>query len=142
MKTHFREAHQAIRNVDDDPINDTFDQANMVSEVLDGVRTIVRDQVAEAIPSYIPPTYNPPPQQSPQQHVNMLTGQVNQSFPLAYPSQQFDYAHMVTPPTQYVPHPSTPPAPYKPPQFQGNTQNIHPPNTNNLPGGFSNFGQG
>ena len=57
MKTHFRHALQDIRDVDDVPASNTYDQANMIQEVLEGVRGIVRDQVAEALPSFSSPNY-------------------------------------------------------------------------------------
>ena len=66
MKTNFRNALQDIRNVDDVPISEMFDQANMIQEVLEEVRNIVRNQVAEALPnlppSQYPPIYDPPSQ--------------------------------------------------------------------------------
>ena len=66
MKIHFRHALQDIRNINDVPVSETFDQANMIQEVLEGVRNIVRNQVAEALPNFpppqYPPIYDPPPQ--------------------------------------------------------------------------------
>ena len=55
MKSYFREAFQEIRDVEDTPITKIFDQANMVNDVLEGVREIMRTQVAEALPTHIPP---------------------------------------------------------------------------------------
>ena len=56
MKSHFRDALHNARDVQDESIEQTFDQTNMVSEVLEGVRAIVREQVAEALPP--PGQYN------------------------------------------------------------------------------------
>ena len=56
---------EGIRNVNDVMFSESFEQANMIQEVLEGVRNIVRDQVAEALPNTIspqyPPSYDPPP---------------------------------------------------------------------------------
>ena len=66
MRINFRNALQDIRNVDDVPVSDTFDQVNMIQERLERVRNIVRDQVVEAIPNFpspqYPPIYDPSPQ--------------------------------------------------------------------------------
>lgn len=138
MKIHFREAHLAIRDVEDEPIANTFNQANMVNEVIEGLGTMVRDQVAEALPPIMqlqfPQMYVPPQQQLGQQQVNLVAGQMDQSpslaFPPPYMPSTFEYANMVAP---------TPP--YTPPPSQGNLMQHPPMNSNNPPGGFSNFGQ-
>ena len=59
MKIYFCNALQNTRNIDDVPISETYDQANMIQEVLEGVRNTVRDQVAEALPNFPPPLYPP-----------------------------------------------------------------------------------
>ena len=112
MKTNFRETHFSIGDVEDEPISKTFDQANMVRKVLEGVRTIVRDQVAEALPPQIQAQYSQMhiPQQEPPpayQQENMI----DQFPPIMYTPPPYDYANMVTPPTQIVP-----------PQFPGAAQ--------------------
>ena len=140
MKTHFREALEDIRNVDDVTIDQTFDQANMVREVLEGVRAIVRDQVAETIPSYmLAPTNNPSPQNSipprpPSQFQNnfeMPSAQVANmvNMPPAYLAN----AMVASPPPQMAPPPPPPPQMQIPPapQFPMPTAQQN---------GFSNFG--
>ena len=94
MKTHFREAFQEIRDVEDSPVMETFDQENLVSDVLDGVREIVRNQVAEALP-YVPPAYYPmplPPNEYMSQ-VNMLEQQQGQFEYQPPPVQPAPYNH-------------------------------------------------
>ena len=65
MKTPFCHALQDIRNVDDVPVSESFDQANMIQEVLEGLRNIVCNQVAEALSNTISPqsltSYDLPP---------------------------------------------------------------------------------
>ena len=69
------------------PVSETFDQANMIQEVLEDVRNIVRDQIAEALlnftlPQY-PPIYDHPSQNQgradkmihlPHQQANVISG--------------------------------------------------------------------
>ena len=65
MKAYFRNALQDIKDVDDVPVSTTYNQVNMIQQVFDGVRGIVRDQVAETLPSFPTPNYSqysiPPP---------------------------------------------------------------------------------
>ena len=81
MKSYFCEAYQEIRDVEDTPVTETFDQANMINEVLEGVQEIVRTQVFEALP-HVPPAFQQmqPPVYTPQ--ANMI------EYPQEYPEQQ------------------------------------------------------
>jgi hypothetical protein len=133
MKKHFRDALEDIRDVDDVTIEQTFDQANMVREVLDGVRAIVRDQVAEAIPNYFPAYMNnapPPPapqfqnpERLPNPAANMVTGQPMYMANAVMPMAQAPRAPPLTAPQPQF-QPTAPP-----PQYA----NMQQP-------GFSNFG--
>ena len=71
MKSHFRQAFQEIHDVEDTPVTKIFDQANMVNEVLEGVRQTVRTQVAEALP-HVPPAYHQLQQQFYMPQANMI----------------------------------------------------------------------
>ena len=54
MKQHFREALENIHATDKVNIEDTsFNQINMVNEVLAGVKQIVTDQVNEVLPTFL-----------------------------------------------------------------------------------------
>ena len=79
MKSHFRDTLQDARDVEDAPVGQTFDQANMINEVLDGVCAIVRNQAAVAMP-----------QSSPKYHpANTNFRNPPQPFAQELPSQQF-----------------------------------------------------
>ena len=118
MKIHFLNALHDIRNVDDVPISETFDQANMIQEVLEGVRNIVRNQVAEELPTFRPPQYPPiydPPSQNqekatemnfpPNQQANAINS-IPYAFSYAIDQQQTSFTsqqgaqmHFLTPPS-------------------------------------------
>ena len=54
MKKHFREALENIRATDDVTMEDSsFNQINMINEVLAGVKQIVTDQVNEILPTFL-----------------------------------------------------------------------------------------
>ena len=131
MKSHFRDALQDARDVEDAPVGQTFDQANMINEVLDGVRAIVRDQVAEALP-HVPQPFHlnnqhfgiPPPYGHDMQPHQPATQQANMTYDMYQPA---NYANQVQ---QVIPPPSA------------GLQNQPPPNQHNgQQNGFSNFGQ-
>ena len=118
MKIYFRHALQDIRNVDDIPVSETFDQENMIQEGLEGVRNIVRNQVTESLPNFPPPQYtpiyDPPPQNqgranemnfAPYQQANVINAMpyvfanaVGQQQPLFSP-QKGAQMHLPTPPS-------------------------------------------
>ena len=135
MKTHFREAFQEIRDVEDSPVTETFDQANLVSDVLDGVQEIIWAQVAEALP-HVSPAFNqmhPPPNGHIPQ-ANMIEHQQMQTEyqpPPVEPSP-YNHANMMTQLTQSQNQNQgfTAP-PQQPPQFAPQAQQ-----------GFSNFDRG
>lgn len=149
MKTHFRDALQDARDVEDEPIAQAFDQANMISEVLEGVRAIVRDQVAEAIlPQGQVNPYQPPtvPRTNIDGSVQHLP-QANNTYHLQY--QPSDYATMHQPIFEYANQvhqqvgmqqpPQQPPN--QPPPIQYNN-NMQPQQSGGQQQGFSNFSNG
>ena len=73
MKAHFREALDNIRATDDTPIEEsTYDQMNMVNEVLAGVKQIVTEQVQDQVQQILPLVYpNQPYQELPSQQPQM-----------------------------------------------------------------------
>ena len=147
MRSHFRDALQDARDVEDEPIEQTFDQANMVGEVLEGVRAIVREQVAEALPhaslyqNQIPPGN---PDQFHPYNIQSVFGGNEPHNPT--PQANLAYQHQLQPhnyATMHQPHDFTHQV------HQQNTGNQPPPSQYNamppIPqpqqSGFSNFGQ-
>ena len=158
MKTHFREALDNIRATDDTPIKEsTYDQMNMVNEVLDGVKQIVTEQVHDQVQKILPiiypnHTYQEPPSQHPQMNFTQTFTPSNVSVA---PSMANTTASNITTPT--VQHYAYNVNAMQPPRVVQPTQPVHmpmppapmynpvpppPPPVAPLKGaqGFSNFG--
>ena len=162
MKQHFREALENIRATAEVNIEDTsFNQINMVNEVLAGVKQIVTDQVNEVLPTLFQAQTTPPfahhqANNMPQAYAHVASPSVVSPSIAPSITQPSISTMNSTPPPAYIPqtintttqphpHQTTQQPPWSPfpypayaPMSQPPTQQQQPfvPVTN---GGFSNY---